>query len=130
MIDISDENHMNQLDVVKDVLGSLGADDKDMLYVYNKCDLFAEVPENTENTAFISAKTGQGIDRMLRLIDTVTAPEYIDIEIELPYSKTALLALIQKNASGPVEVEYLEKMKIKASVPIEIKKKLDSENPG
>ena len=67
---------------------------------------------------------------MLRLIDTVTAPEYIDIEIELPYSKTALLALIQKNASGPVEVEYLEKMKIKASVPIEIKKKLDSENPG
>lgn len=130
VIDISDENHMNQLDVVKDVLGSLGADDKDMLYVYNKCDLFAEVPENTENTAFISAKTGQGIERMLRLIDTVTAPEYIDIEIELPYSKTALLALIQKNASGPVEVEYLEKMKIKASVPVEIKKKLDSENPG
>ncbi|MBR2353688.1 MAG: GTPase HflX [Clostridia bacterium] len=79
LTDASDENFREQLRVTENLLAELGAADKPTLYVFNKCDLgMAEIarvgreaPE--ENMVFISARTGQGVDRMVdRLSDMVS----------------------------------------------------------
>ncbi|MBP3941208.1 MAG: GTPase HflX [Christensenellaceae bacterium] len=124
VVDISDENHIHQMDVVKEVLGSLGAEDKNILFVYNKCDRLIETPQNSENAYFISAKTGEGIPALLAAIDEKFAPQYVDLTVELEYSESALMALIQRNAKGNVEIDYGERMKISANVPREVEEEI------
>ncbi len=73
LIDASDPECQSQLECTEELLRELGAGDKPKLYVFNQCDkpeakaMFA-LPDHSyhsENTVFISAKTGEGIDALL-----------------------------------------------------------------
>ena len=75
LTDASDENFRDQLAVTEQLLGELGAADKPTLYVFNKCDRgMAEhgrmgVEAASENIAYISALTGQGLAQMIEKLD-------------------------------------------------------------
>ena len=75
LTDASDENFRDQLAVTEQLLGELGASDKPTLYVFNKCDRgMAEhgrmgVEAASENVAYISALTGQGLAQMIEKLD-------------------------------------------------------------
>ena len=75
LTDASDENFRDQLAVTEQLLGELGASDKPTLYVFNKCDRgMAEhgrmgVEAASENIAYISALTGQGLTQMIEKLD-------------------------------------------------------------
>ncbi|MBQ8344890.1 MAG: GTPase HflX [Clostridia bacterium] len=77
LTDASDPAFAEHLRVTEQVLADLGAVDKPTLYVFNKCDRgMAEVQAvgsraKDANLAYISAKTGQGLEQMIRMLETV-----------------------------------------------------------
>ena len=80
MMDASDEECTAQAGVTRELLSELGAADKPILYVFNKCDV-AEKKENfirpdvegaeLGDVFFISAKTGRGVEKMLARLDEI-----------------------------------------------------------
>ena len=74
--DISDPEHQNQIEVTRNLLNDMGASDKPFIIVYNKIDAAdkavpAEYTGTVQEEAFISAKTGEGVDNLLTKIQAV-----------------------------------------------------------
>ena len=76
--DISDPEHQNQIEVTRSLLNEMGASDKHFIIVYNKIDAAdkAVLFEKTnigevDGEAFISAKTGEGVENLLLKIQAV-----------------------------------------------------------
>ncbi|MDR1939733.1 MAG: GTPase HflX [Clostridiales bacterium] len=74
VVDLSSADMPRQYDAVLSVLDSLGAGEKPIITVYNKADLIcagADEPQKPRLTdaASISAKTGEGIEPLKRLIE-------------------------------------------------------------
>ncbi|HEY8444086.1 MAG TPA: GTPase HflX [Clostridia bacterium] len=71
VMDFSDANLHLQYEAVLDVLEKIGAADKPMINVYNKIDIAnperVDVPA-AKNSVFISALTGEGIEKLKELI--------------------------------------------------------------
>ena len=79
LMDASDSECMNQAAVTRELLEKLGASEKPVLYVFNKCDV-AEKSEQgfdapliegaaLDDVFCISAKTGKGVDKLLERLD-------------------------------------------------------------
>ena len=110
IVDASDENFRDQLRVTEDLLCELGAADKPTLYVFNKCDKgMAEPPavgrEAADNVAFISALTGQGVDRMVSLLEGMVLSDKRRVTYIIPNSEAGALNTLYKNATVE-NVEY------------------------
>ena len=79
LTDASDPNFRDQLRVTEELLNDLGAVGKPILYVFNKCDRgLAEfgrigVDAPSDNVAYISAKTGQGVDAMVARLEEIVS---------------------------------------------------------
>ena len=77
LTDASDPNFRDQLAVTEKLIADLGAAEKPILYVFNKCDRgFAEIGRigtqaPDDNVAFISALTGQGIEQMIEKLEAM-----------------------------------------------------------
>ncbi|MEG1657173.1 MAG: GTPase HflX [Christensenellaceae bacterium] len=130
VVDASDENCEHQLNVVKEVLDSLGASERPSLIVMNKIDLLEEIPQNTENMIFISAKKGVGIEELLQIAQKKLAPKVLHFQGKIKYDRGDLLAIINKNGKN-IEIEYLEDcMEIRAVLPVEVIEKLKQTMPN
>lgn len=109
MIDASDSECKSQLEVTSDLLLELGAADKDIIYVFNKCDsencqfLFANTPK--DDTVMISALTGQGIEALIDKIEQVASSKMQRLELFIPNSEMAAIDIIYKNGSD-IEMDY------------------------
>lgn len=122
LIDASESECHLQLEVTEGLLEELGAGNKPVLYVYNKCDLEAEVAPivkqdaGEDNVFFISAKTGEGVDKLIERIQKLVG--------EGKATKTYLFRHADMGRAGMlfdraviVEKEYVpEGLKIKAVV--------------
>lgn len=67
VVDISDEEYFDKMQVVEEVLGELGADPDKILNVFNKADLLDHIPDNTR-AVYISAARGMGLGELLDAI--------------------------------------------------------------
>ena len=110
IVDASDENFRDQLRVTEDLLCELGAADKPTLYVFNKCDkgmaeLGAVGREAADNVAFISALTGQGVERMVSLLEKMVLSDKRRVTYLIPNSEAGALNTLYKNATVE-NVEY------------------------
>ena len=118
VIDASDSEWEEQLNVTKTLLAELEAIDKPIIYVYNKCDRCEILPRNIDgNTVFISAKSGEGIDSLLSTIENVARMGKLKLSLKIPYSESAKLNLLYNDATVET-VEYLDDA-ISVSVIIE-----------
>ncbi len=106
VIDASNPLWRQQAQIVESLIRELKADHIPCLRVYNKSDLaFSGEREKEEDSVAISAKTGEGIDALLRLIDEKLDKGTRRVTLHLPYDKTGLLDSIYRE--GKVEsVEY------------------------
>lgn len=68
VVDISDPEYLNKIETVEKVLKDLGADNREILLVYNKIDLAGEVPHENGSGVYISARTGEGLEDLLKRI--------------------------------------------------------------
>ena len=106
--DVNDSENAEHLEVTRSVIEELGAGDKDIIYVYNKCDLYeGALPESTNDTVFVSAKENRGIDTLLEVIEAALAKSKKRVRLLIPYSEQSALNAIFK-AYNVAEVTYAD----------------------
>ena len=111
LIDASDVEYATQLGVTERLLDELGATGKPTLYVFNKCDKQAEelpsVGNNAEreNVIYISAKTGKGVENLVKRLEEIVLSGKKRTVFNIPYSEQGALDQLYKLASVE-NVEY------------------------
>lgn len=102
VVDASDHEATAQLQVTEELLQSLGAGGKPILYVFNKCDLGTAHPgmlHGKEHVAYISAATGQGVDLMMQRIEDILHAGKRRVSFLIPNTKQGLLNKLYENAT-------------------------------
>ena len=111
LIDASDEEYPEQLAVTEQLLSELGASEKPIIYVFNKCDNgIAHNPasvlrQDGANAVCISAMTGEGIDKFLALLEKTVLAGKTRVTFLIPNSEQGALNILYKNATVE-EVDY------------------------
>lgn len=105
--DVSDPEAAEKAEVTLKTLADLGAGEIPVVTVLNKCDLITEnIPED-DSTVKISAKKGQGTDRLLRVIAANLPETAKRMKLLLPYDKAGYTARLRENGKVFSE-EYTE----------------------
>ena len=111
VIDVSDPEHPEQVKVTEELLEELGAAGKPTLYVFNKCDLGISDPwmpgKTAENvhTVAVSAKTGQGVERLLEEMQAILHEGKKRVTFHIPNSRAGALNTLYRYATVE-DVEY------------------------
>ncbi len=97
VIDASDDEMENQINVVNSVLGDIGASGKRTIKVYNKIDKLTDHNKAISigasgNSVLISAKTGLHMDRLLRAIADTAPGRKQKVRVMIPFSEGALVS--------------------------------------
>ena len=107
--DITDSEVGEHIEVTKNVIEELGASDKPVIYVYNKCDLLDEAITDVDgdNTVILSGATGEGIDRLLSIIEETIHRFKKKYTLLIPYSNQSVLSTLYDNYTVG-NVEYID----------------------
>ena len=115
VIDISNPEWIAQAEVVDQLIHDLGAEGIPCIRVYNKSDLFyGDIRPHGERAVNLSARTGEGLDELLRAIDAELDKGTRRVTIHLPYDKGGLLDMLYREAKVE-SVEYGETIDIVAT---------------
>ena len=104
--DAGDEQREEQLAVTDEVLDGLDCADIPRLTVYNKCDKPGALSFDPD-ILLTSAKTGYGLETLLKKLDETLSDRVHTIRVLLPYDKLGLAAPMRERGSVQVE-EYRE----------------------
>lgn len=117
LCDASSEEARVHLSVTNDLLESLGAQDRPIITVLNKCDLLdgSVMPLEFENCVKISARTGEGIDRLLDAIENNLPVRMKRVSLLIPFPDAGIVSEIrdkgtlisEEYTSDGVEVEAI-----------------------
>jgi GTP-binding protein HflX len=112
LVDMTSPLIDEQIQVIEEVLGEIGAGDIPTIIVPNKIDLLSEPPQHlfknrgSEEVCSISAVTGEGLAALLNVIGTHLDRGKEKIYLSLSTSQGALLSLLRER--GRVENEIYE----------------------
>ena len=109
LADASDPEADSQLAVTEKLIEELGAGDKPIIYVYNKCDkgIACHHAAPTENSVYISALTGDGVRELTEKLESVAMGGKRLCAFEIPNDKLGLINSLYTNAAVQ-NVEYGE----------------------
>ncbi len=105
--DASNPDYEQQINVTLDTIKELGASDKPVLTVFNKCDLTPNLHffSADRNTVRISAKTGEGLEALLKKIASMLENSRRRVKLIIPYSDGNLTSRI-RNDGELISEEY------------------------
>lgn len=108
VIDFSDVNYKEQLEVTRETLKELEAEHIPTICIYNKADLvLGELPVQKENSIYMSAKTTEGFPQLLEMIEKSIYSDYVNCKLLLPYDLGSITSYL--NEAAAIETsEYLE----------------------
>ena len=128
VVDAADPDFVGQQETVHQVLAELGAGDKPCITVFNKMDLLdadlrtATVPAS-DQAAYISARSGEGLDSLRGLISDTLLAQLPEIDVLIPYDRSDLAALARSR--GSVAESYEEEgIRLKGHLPPGLKAQL------
>ena len=101
VVDVSDEDWRIQAETVERVVAQLGAQDIPRVMVYNKadkCDPDTIPYFRPDEGVAISAKTGEGIDELLKTIERALGRGKHKVKLLIPYSAGAVLDMLHREA--------------------------------
>ena len=100
LCDASDPECEEKLETSRALLKELGAENKPVITVYNKCDIAesAYLMPVSRNSVKISAVTGVGLGALLETICRSMPESTAEVRVVLPYKETALAAWLHENA--------------------------------
>ena len=107
--DITDPEVAEHIEVTKNVIEELGASDKPIIYVYNKCDKLEDdipMPED-ESTVIVSGVSGQGTDNLLSAIEDTIHRFKKKYQLLIPYSNQSIVSALY-NGYSVESVEYVD----------------------
>ena len=112
LIDASDPEREEKAEVTERLLHELGADGKPTLYVFNKCDRLEDMPNiysgaQNENTLFISAQTGRGLDILTERLEALVHDGKTSEVLIIPNAKQGILSKMYEYMTV-TSVEYGE----------------------
>ena len=114
VIDASDPEWREQAAVVEALIQELGAAETPRIDVFNKCDLYhSDILPHGEDIISISAKTGEGLDRLLEMIGERLDAGTRRVALRLPYDQGGLLDLLYREAKVE-SVEYQDTIEVVA----------------
>ena len=115
VIDVSNPEWQQQAQVVENLILELGAGELPRIDVFNKADCLpvGEIMPHGEDICAISAKTGEGVDRLLEMIDQRLDKGTRRVTIRLPYDKGGLLDMLYREAKVE-SVDYGETINVVA----------------
>jgi GTPase len=133
--DVSNPHHDELDEEVDKILGDLGVNGRPIVRVLNKVDLLSPLLKETLESSvarangagpvLVSAKTGKGIDELLRRIDTLLPIDpVVTLSLRMPMTEGRTLALV--HAMGKVLHSIVEDshMRMVAEVPESIARRL------
>lgn len=134
VVDASNPQMDQQMHVVYETLRELEASDKQVITAFNKKDRFegeyAPRDFQAERTAFISAKTGEGVEELLACVEDVLREQKVEIEQIYPYSDAGKIQLIRKYGELEKEEYTQEGIYVRAYVPVDVYGKLTHDPSG
>ncbi|MBQ6697972.1 MAG: GTPase HflX [Oscillospiraceae bacterium] len=109
VVDASNPEAEAHCTVVDDVIKTLGADNIPRLYVFNKCDLLSDTSlfSREKDTVCVSALTGAGFEELKSEICRMLSLSSRRTEFDIPYSKSALIDILHRDAKV-LSTEYLD----------------------
>lgn len=101
VVDFSDENYKQQMEVTSQTLKELEAGDIPQIIVYNKADKceFPQLPVIRDRQIYMSAVNNAGIDELTELIKSVIYADNVEVCFLLPYAEGKLLSYFMENAT-------------------------------
>ncbi|MHB9154514.1 MAG: GTPase HflX [Endomicrobiales bacterium] len=101
LIDVSHPDYEKQVHTVLRVLKELGAENVPVISAYSKADRL--LPEQRarlerQNYFLISARTGEGVDELLRRLEAIVTPKLSAHRFVLPYGRSQFLGQIYELA--------------------------------
>lgn len=124
VVDASNPQMEDQMRVVYDTLQELEVTNKKIVTLFNKQDKLEEEQIlhdfNANHVLRISAKTGEGLDRLRGVLEKIVTEDQIYLERVIPYKDAGILQQIRKYGQL-MEEEYTEGgIAVKARVPKDI----------
>ena len=114
VIDASNPEWREQVQVVDQLILELGAEQTPRIEVFNKCDKWTgEIRPHGEDIVSISAKAGEGLDKLLEAIGQRLDSGAKRVTIHLPYDKGGILDHLYQEAKVE-QVEYAETIDVVA----------------
>lgn len=109
VVDASNPEAAAHCAVVDDVIKTLGANDIPRLYIFNKCDLLSDTSHFSyeRDAVCVSARTGAGFDELKSEICRILSLSSRRAEFDIPYSKSALIDILHRDAKV-LSTEYLD----------------------
>ena len=109
VVDFSDRYHRQQAEVTDETLRELKAADIPKIVVYNKSDRCEnqELPKRRNDSLYMSAKTGCGLNELLEMIQEKVYADFVDRSFLIPYDRGSVGAYFMEN-SEVLEQEYKE----------------------
>ena len=109
VVDVSNPEWQLQAQVVDNLILELGAGELPRIEVFNKCDLLpvGEIMPHGEDICAISARTGEGIPKLMEMIDKRLDKGTRRVVLHIPYDKGGLLDMLYREAKVE-SVEYSE----------------------
>ncbi len=98
VIDISNPEWEEQARVVNELIGQLGAEGTPCLRVFNKCDRYIGILPHGEDVVCISAKSGEGSDRLVQKLSELLDRGKKQVTLLLPYTAAGLLDSLNREA--------------------------------
>ena len=115
VIDVSNPEWQQQAAVVENLIRELGAGELPRIDVFNKSDRLpaGEIMPHGADICSISAKTGEGVDKLLEMIASRLDSGSRRVELRIPYDKGGLLDQLYREAKVE-NVEYGETIAVTA----------------
>ena len=107
VIDMSSDEWQSQAEIVDKLIAQLGAEATPCIRVYNKCDVCPGVLPREANSVCISAKTGEGVDELLKMVSDILGRSKHHATFLIPYDKGGVVQLLHDEAAV-LHVDYAE----------------------
>lgn len=107
VIDISNPEWEEQVRVVEELIRQLGASMTPCIRVYNKCDRYIGILPHGEDIICLSAKSGEGADRLVEKLRDMLGKTKRRVVLALPYASAGVVDMLKREASV-LRMEYTD----------------------
>lgn len=125
IVDASDPEPELQINAVREVLAETGGADLPELIVLNKADIadpfaISRIKRAEPSAIVVSSHTGEGIDDLLVLLDSLLPRPHVFIDAVIPYTEGALVSAVFRQGEVATHEHFDSGTHVVAHVPPEV----------
>ena len=104
VVDVSNPEMEMHIETVERILESIGAVNKKVIMVFNKVDMLSplrdRLPYHNNGVSYceISAKSGEGLERLKKMLAEMIQDENIELLLKIPYKEGSVSSFLHDNA--------------------------------